>query len=227
MRAVAAALAAALSAAPAPAIGVVTSDAVVRVLEGDRVKLAKGGVVALAGVATPTAGVPDCYDRAPFSRTAALLPRGAPVYVEAVAGGVELRLARDGTSLNARLVRSGAAKSRRRKADDALAAALADAEAAARRDGLGIWRTCDGDGGRYVAAFDDVDRPPPEKAAVTAVPRRGCAAYDDFEAALDAYERGSADVKRRLDQNGDFLPCPGLPHAANRARFRFKRPRPP
>ncbi|KAH8097639.1 hypothetical protein JL720_537 [Aureococcus anophagefferens] len=43
-------------------------DVVVRVLDDDKVKLEALGTVQLAGIRTPTRGVPDCYARVPFVR---------------------------------------------------------------------------------------------------------------------------------------------------------------
>ena len=59
-------------------------DVVVRVLDDDKVKLEALGTVQLAGIRTPTRGVPDCYARVPVVRARALLPRGARVGVRVV-----------------------------------------------------------------------------------------------------------------------------------------------
>ena len=208
-------------------------DVVVRVLDDDKVKLEALGTVQLAGIRTPTRGVPDCYARVPFVRARALLPRGARVGVSFVeGGGAEIQLA-DGTSVNAALVREGYAKRRLRKNDDdALGSALARAEAAAKREGAGIWTTCEADREvarpTFVATFDDVDfKPAPAKDfgdAPTVV--RSCADFAAYEDALAIFERGTPDVRRRLDRDGDGVPCPDLPHTTNRELYRFKK-RPP
>ncbi|KAH8072106.1 hypothetical protein JL721_4017 [Aureococcus anophagefferens] len=177
-------------------------DVVVRVLDDDKVKLEALGTVQLAGIRTPTRGVPDCYARVPFVRARALLPRGAKGY----------------------------AKRRLRKNDDdALASALARAEAAAKREGAGIWTTCEADREvarpTFVATFDDVDfKPAPAKDfgdAPTVV--RSCADFSAYEDALAIFERGTPDVRRRLDRDGDGVPCPDLPHTTNRELYRFKK----
>ncbi|KAH8043966.1 hypothetical protein JL722_14931 [Aureococcus anophagefferens] len=147
-------------------------DVVVRVLDDDKVKLEALGTVQLAGIRTPTRGVPDCYARVPFVRARALLPRGARVGVSFVeGGGAEIQLA-DGTSVNAALVREGYAKRRLRKNDD---------------DAL------------------------------------ACADFAAYEDALAIFERGTPDVRRRLDRDGDGVPCPDLPHDEP-GLYRFKRP---
>ena len=182
-------------------------DVVVRVLDDDKVKLEALGTVQLAGIRTPTRGVPDCYARVPFVRARALLPRGARVGVSFVeGGGAEIQLA-DGTSVNAALVREGYAKRRLRKNDDdALASALARAEAAAKREGAGIWTTCEADREvarpTFVATFDDVDfKPAPAKDfgdAPTVV--RSCADFAAYEDALARYTR-TTELRALLTHN--------------------------
>ena len=233
------ALAAPLREAPAVAASA-REDVVVRVLDDDKVKLEGLGTVKLAGVATPRYGVPDCYTRVPYVRARALLPRGAKVSVSFVdGGGADVRLAKDGASVNEVLVREGYAKRRLRKTeDDALASSLARAEAAARKERVGLWATCEGaapadaDGAAappsFFATFDDVDfLPTPAKNfgdAPTIV--KGCSAFETYEDALAIFDRGTPEVRRRLDRDGDGVPCPDLPHTTNRELYRFKK-RPP
>ncbi|KAH8049251.1 hypothetical protein JL722_12052 [Aureococcus anophagefferens] len=172
-------------------------DVVVRVLDDDKVKLEALGTVQLAGIRTPTRGVPDCYARVPFVRARA---------AAAARGYAKRRL--------------------RKNDDDALASALARAEAAAKREGAGIWTTCEADREvarpTFVATFDDVDfKPAPAKDfgdAPTVV--RSCADFSAYGRAI--FERHAC-VRRRLDRDGDGVPCPDLPHTTNRELYRFKK----
>lgn len=198
----------------------------VRVLEDDSVKLERNGVVKLAGIHTPTRGVPECYARVPFARTRSLLPRRTKVtVVEVEDGGADLQLS-DGSSVNARLVREGYARRRRRKVEDGLSSALARAESAAKREQLGIWQTCDATTTLPFATFDDVDSKPTPAKDFGALPDvvRSCGDFDTYEDALAIFERTTSDqVRRKLDRDGDGVPCPGLPHTTSQERYRFKK----
>ena len=66
------------------------TDVVVRVMDADRVKLERAGVVRLAGVRTPTRDVPVCYNREPGVKTRGLLSRGAKVEVELSSGDANI-----------------------------------------------------------------------------------------------------------------------------------------
>ncbi|KAK7242036.1 hypothetical protein SO694_00018450 [Aureococcus anophagefferens] len=171
-------------------------DVVVRVLDDDKVKLEALGTVQLAGIRTPTRGVPDCYARVPFVRARALRPRAAV--------GVKLRRGRARrsnwrtASVNAALVREGYAKRRLRKNDDdALASALLRRGSGGLRLGLGIWAASRGRQRvarpTFVATFDDVDfKPAPAKDfgdAPTVV--RSCADFSALRGRFAIFERGT------------------------------------
>ena len=206
-----------------------STDVVVRVMDSDRVKLERAGVVRLAGVRTPTRDVPVCYNREPGVKTRGMLSRGAKVEVELSSGDANIVVG--GKSVSETLVREGYAYAtpRRRRASDGeeyLSAALADAENAAKRDQRGLWRPC-GDASPVVpvATFDDIDfQPTPTKDFGDAPSRyRSCAEFEYYEDALAIFERAPESVRKRLDRDGDGVPCPGLPHTTDQERYRFKK----
>ena len=82
-----------------------STDVVVRVMDADRVKLERAGVVRLAGVRTPTRDVPECYNREPGVKARAMLPRGTKVNVEDVNGDADV--VAGGKSVSETLVREG------------------------------------------------------------------------------------------------------------------------
>ena len=207
-----------------------TTDVVVRVMDADRVKLERAGVVRLAGVRTPTRDVPVCYNREPGVKARAMLPRGTKVNVEDVNGDADV--VAGGKSVSETLVRDGYsyATPRRRRASDGedyLGSVLAEAEAAAKRDQRGLWRPCDATSAPTVpvATFDDIDfQPTPTKDYGDAPAKyKSCAEFDYYEDALAIFERAPDSVRKRLDRDGDGVPCPGLPHTTDRERYRFKK----
>ena len=206
-----------------------STDVVVRVMDSDRVKLERAGVVRLAGVRTPTRDVPACYNREPGVKTRGMLSRGAKVEVELNSDDANIVVG--GKSVSETLVREGyayATPRRRREADgdDYLASALAEAQEAAKRDQRGLWRPC-GDASPVVpvATFDDIDfQPTPTKDYGDAPSRyRSCAEFEYYEDALAIFERAPESVRKRLDRDGDGVPCPGLPHTTDQERYRFKK----
>ena len=221
-------LAALLGATTLPAHA--STDVVVRVMDSDRVKLERAGVVRLAGVRTPTRDVPVCYNREPGVKARAMLPRGTKVNVEDVNGDADV--VAGGKSVSETLVREGFAYAtpRRRRAsdgDDYLASALADAQEAAKRDQRGLWRPCDATSAPVVpvATFDDIDfQPTPTKDYGDAPTKyKSCAEFEFYEDALAIFERAPESVRKRLDRDGDGVPCPGLPHTTDQERYRFKK----
>ena len=206
-----------------------STDVVVRVMDADRVKLERAGVVRLAGVRTPTRDVPVCYNREPGVKARAMLPRGTKVNVEDVNGDADI--VAGGKSVSETLVRDGYsyATPRRRRASDGedyLGSVLAEAEAAAKRDQRGLWRPC-GDASPVVpvATFDDIDfQPTPTKDYGDAPAKyKSCAEFEFYEDALAIFERAPESVRKRLDRDGDGVPCPGLPHTTDQERYRFKK----
>ena len=206
-----------------------STDVVVRVMDADRVKLERAGVVRLAGVRTPTRDVPVCYNREPGVKARAMLPRGTKVNVEDVNGDADI--VAGGKSVSETLVRDGYsyATPRRRRASDGedyLGSVLAEAEAAAKRDQRGLWRPCGGASPVVpVATFDDIDfQPTPTKDYGDAPTKyKSCAEFEYYEDALAIFERAPEGVRKRLDRDGDGVPCPGLPHTTDRERYRFKK----
>ena len=219
-------LAAFLGATTLPAYA--STDVVVRVMDADRVKLERAGVVRLAGVRTPTRDVPVCYNREPGVKTRGMLSRGAKVELEVDDGDANIVVG--GKSVSETLVREGYAyatpRRRRSDGDDYLASALADAQEAAKRDQRGLWRPC-GDASPVVpvATFDDIDfRPTPTKDFGDAPTKyKSCAEFEFYEDALAIFERAPESVRKRLDRDGDGVPCPGLPHTTDQERYRFKK----
>jgi endonuclease YncB( thermonuclease family) len=220
-------LAALLGATTLPAHA--STDVVVRVMDADRVKLERAGVVRLAGVRTPTRDVPVCYNREPGVKARAMLPRGTKVNVEDVNGDADV--VAGGKSVSETLVREGFAYAtpRRRRASDGedyLASALAEAQEAAKRDQRGLWRPCgDASPSVPVATFDDIDfQPTPTKDYGDAPAKyKSCAEFEFYEDALAIFERAPESVRKRLDRDGDGVPCPGLPHTTDQERYRFKK----
>ena len=206
-----------------------STDVVVRVMDADRVKLERAGVVRLAGVRTPTRDVPVCYNREPGVKARAMLPRGTKVNVEDVNGDADV--VAGGKSVSETLVREGYAYAtpRRRRASDGedyLGSVLAEAEAAAKRDQRGLWRPCGAAAPTVpVATFDDIDfQPTPTKDYGDAPAKyKSCAEFEYYEDALAIFERAPESVRKRLDRDGDGVPCPGLPHTTDRERYRFKK----
>ena len=219
-------LAALLGATTLPAHA--STDVVVRVMDSDRVKLERAGVVRLAGVRTPTRDVPVCYNREPGVKTRGMLSRGAKVELEVDDGDANIVVG--GKSVSETLVREGyayATPRRRREADgDYLASVLAEAQEAAKRDQRGLWRPC-GDASPVVpvATFDDIDfQPTPTKDYGDAPAKyKSCAEFEFYEDALAIFERAPESVRKRLDRDGDGVPCPGLPHTTDQERHRFKK----
>ena len=219
-------LAALLGATTLPAHA--STDVVVRVMDSDRVKLERAGVVRLAGVRTPTRDVPVCYNREPGVKTRGMLSRGAKVELEADGGDANIVVG--GKSVSETLVREGyayATPRRRRESDgDYLASVLAEAQEAAKRDQRGLWRPC-GDASPVVpvATFDDIDfQPTPTKDYGDAPTKyKSCAEFEFYEDALAIFERAPESVRKRLDRDGDGVPCPGLPHTTDQERYRFKK----
>ena len=220
-------LAALLGATTLPAHA--STDVVVRVMDSDRVKLERAGVVRLAGVRTPTRDVPVCYNREPGVKTRGMLSRGAKVELEVDDGDANIVVG--GKSVSETLVREGyayATPRRRRESDgDYLASVLAEAQEAAKRDQRGLWRPCDATSAPVVpvATFDDIDfQPTPTKDYGDAPSRyRSCAEFEYYEDALAIFERAPESVRKRLDRDGDGVPCPGLPHTTDQERYRFKK----
>jgi hypothetical protein len=183
----------------------------------------------LAGVRTPTRDVPVCYNREPGVKTRGMLSRGAKVELEVDDGDANIVVG--GKSVSETLVREGyayATPRRRREADgdDYLASALAEAQEAAKRDQRGLWRPC-GDASPVVpvATFDDIDfQPTPTKDYGDAPAKyKSCAEFEYYEDALAIFERAPESVRKRLDRDGDGVPCPGLPHTTDQERYRFKK----
>ena len=206
-----------------------STDVVVRVMDSDRVKLERVGVVRLAGVRTPTRDVPVCYNREPGVKTRGMLSRGAKVELEVDDGDANIVVG--GKSVSETLVREGYsyATPRRRRASDGedyLGSVLAEAQEAAKRDQRGLWRPC-GDASPVVpvATFDDIDfRPTPTKDYGDAPAKyKSCAEFEYYEDALAIFERAPESVRKRLDRDGDGVPCPGLPHTTDQERYRFKK----
>mgnify|MGYP003303756167 CR=1 FL=1 len=228
LRPLAALLGAATTTLP-PRAAHASTDVVVRVMDSDRVKLERAGVVRLAGVRTPTRDVPVCYNREPGVKTRGMLSRGAKVEVELSSGDANIVVG--GKSVSETLVREGYAYAtpRRRRAsdgDDYLGSALAEAQAAAKRDQRGLWRPCGGASPVVpVATFDDIDfQPTPTKDFGDAPTKyKSCAEFEFYEDALAIFERAPESVRKRLDRDGDGVPCPGLPHTTDRERYRFKK----
>ena len=220
-------LAALLGATTLPAHA--STDVVVRVMDSDRVKLERAGVVRLAGVRTPTRDVPVCYNREPGVKTRGMLSRGAKVELEVDDGDANIVVG--GKSVSETLVREGyayATPRRRRESDgDYLASVLAEAQEAAKRDQRGLWRPCDATSAPVVpvATFDDIDfQPTPTKDYGDAPTKyKSCAEFEFYEDALAIFERAPESVRKRLDRDGDGVPCPGLPHTTDRERYRFKK----
>ena len=52
---------------------------------------------------------------------------------------------------------------------------------------------------------------------------KSCAEFEYYEDALAIFERAPEGVRKRLDRDGDGVPCPGLPHTTDRERYRFKK----
>ncbi len=120
------------------------------------------------------------------------------------------------------------APSRRRASDgdDYLGSVLAEAQEAAKRDQRGLWRPCGAASPVVpVATFDDIDfQPTPTKDYGDAPAKyKSCAEFEFYEDALAIFERAPEGVRKRLDRDGDGVPCPGLPHTTDQERYRFKK----
>ena len=170
-----------------------STDVVVRVMDSDRVKLERAGVVRLAGVRTPTRDVPVCYNREPGVKTRGMLSRGAKVEVELSSGDANIVVG--GKSVSETLVREGFAYAtpRRRRAsdgDDYLGSALADAQAAAKRDQRGLWRPTVTPAGGTGSDLRDIDFQPTPTSCAMHRPNTGLAPSSSFmKDALAIFER--------------------------------------
>ncbi|HXV95084.1 MAG TPA: thermonuclease family protein [Gaiellaceae bacterium] len=151
-RALAAAAAALALAACASGSEAAAEDArVARVVDGDTIELATRERVRLVQIDAPEAQEDECYAAESTAALDALLPRGAPVRLEADPrlddtdrfGRLLRYVHRGDVNVNLELVRRGAASvwffdgDRGRYADELVAAARA-----AEEGGLGLWSAC-------------------------------------------------------------------------------------
>jgi endonuclease YncB( thermonuclease family) len=126
----------------APAAAGAASGTVVRVIDGDSVRVREGGrvrTVSLLGVGAPT----DCHKAQAARALKRLLPANARVQLGRDRKGPRQGryIRRAGTLVNAALLRSGDARA---GATEGLsqAAALNAAQTAAQQAGRGLWKTC-------------------------------------------------------------------------------------
>lgn len=199
-------------------------DVVERVVDATTIRFQKSGTVRLAGVRSPDR-LPECFSRAPESRTRLLLPRETRCRVRIVSRDgksprVEIfRPVTATTTLNERLVFEGYLLASR-------GSRFADAETAARRSAAGIWTNCSSS--VVDTVFEEIDNLPPPQPLQNPGDIKNCADFNTYEESkryYDLYFESFGDVAK-LDRDYDGVPCPGLPHTKNPALFQLKRPRP-
>jgi endonuclease YncB( thermonuclease family) len=216
---------AALAAVAPPAAVAFASDEVVRVIDANAIKLKRMGIVRLAGAATPTRGLPDCFAYSPSAHVRRLLPPRARVQVRLTDAERHLAIVRNEgptstPSVNEALVAGGWAKATRAGVDDALAAALTDAQAAAQSRRLGLWVACENVPKAMEVFYEDIMGEPIIEEQPTPV-RDRCGEYPYFEDALKAFKLAPQRLAR-LDADGNGVPCAGLPHRPQIELRQFK-----
>eukprot|EP00980_Cylindrotheca_fusiformis_P028147 scaffold22583_cov106-Cylindrotheca_fusiformis.AAC.18 len=152
-------------------------DQVVRILDGNTIKLQHNGIVSFAGARYPSAAsasgnfqFPECFSYAPTYKLRQLIPAKTSVKVRVVGSKPSARQAiviRTGDSLvvNEELIKSGFAKTKPITAPELQdfmdVKTLKTYEKEANRMGLGIFRRCDDDyhsaRATFVAEFEPLD----------------------------------------------------------------------
>mmetsp|Transcript_63968 Transcript_63968/g.152546 ORF Transcript_63968/g.152546 Transcript_63968/m.152546 type:complete len:355 (+) Transcript_63968:96-1160(+) len=144
-------------------------DEIFEVVDGDTVKLVKGGRCRLIGVNTPETvspkqridgAPPDCFGPEASKLTKELLPKGTKVRVELDAGPADrygrtlayLYRMPDGLFINAELVKQGVAKRYRVAPNVKYDAQFKQLETEAVTTGKGLWKACPANGGPAPAA---------------------------------------------------------------------------
>lgn len=151
-------------------------DIVIRVLDGNTIKLSKSGLVSLAGVRMPTPGssnfqFPECLSYSPTYKLRQLLPPHTTVLIETASSSSKIPIpavlirSEDYLIVNQEIVRCGFGKVVAQKASDQqqfldydLLRSLQDE---AKRNGLGIFKLCDkehgGEGASFEAEFEPLE----------------------------------------------------------------------
>jgi endonuclease YncB( thermonuclease family) len=124
---------------PAPAAATTSTGIVVRVVDGDTVKVRLGPrtrTVHLKAVAAPR----ECYRTQARSRLRRMLPKGTRVKVK-MNGSPRAEIVKAGRSVNRAMVRGGHARAKR--GGGRLGRRLRRDEARAERRDRGLWKACD------------------------------------------------------------------------------------
>ena len=152
-------------------------DQVLRVLDGNTIKLKKNGIVTLAGVRMPTPGsstfqLPECLSYAPVYKVRQLLPANANVRVKvgsSTSAGRSFQAvvvrSDDDVLVNQELVRSGFGRVQKVVSADLKEYLnmdqLSRLQDRAKQEGIGIFQRCDaqdgGGGGNFEAQFEPLE----------------------------------------------------------------------
>ena len=150
-------------------------DQVLRVLDGNTIKLKKNGIVTLAGVRMPTPGsgkfqFPECLSYAPVYKVRQLLPANLNVMVKVGSStsaskssqAIVLR-SDDYVLVNQELIRSGFGRVQKVVSDDLKEYLdmdkLSRLQDQAKQEGIGIFKRCDVqvNGGNFEAQFEPLE----------------------------------------------------------------------
>lgn len=159
---------------PSPDRSVLEKDQVVRVLDGNTIKLKKNGIVTLAGVRMPTPGsgnfqFPDCLSYTPAYKVRQLLPIDTNVMVKVVnptstGKSAQAVLVRrdDNILVNEELIRSGFGRVQKITNPDLQEYLDVDnlqrLQDLAKQDGIGIFKRCDiPESEKVVAQFEPLE----------------------------------------------------------------------
>ncbi|KAL3937161.1 MAG: hypothetical protein SGBAC_007667 [Bacillariaceae sp.] len=193
-------------------------DTVIRIVDGNTIKLQNSGLVSIAGARYPTASssnfqFSECFEYGPTYKLRQLLPAKTEIWVKTSGSKPQAVILRhkDSLNVNQELVKSGFAKAKPLSSEfkgylDA--SKLKSFEAEANQLGLGIFKQCDnGVDSTFVAEFEPLEydvvtqwgddggkQIVKQKDTIASRPprnpgdRKGCSDFETYEDALNWFE---------------------------------------
>jgi len=217
-----------------PDPNLLTSETVVRVLDGNTVKLQPSGILRLEGLAVPNTGrLPACFKYEPAAHLQQLLPAGTKIYAERRGTSpttAYLYRRSDDLDINLRLVKGGWAKVTKASVDFDDAphrAKLLKGQQEARDLGRGLWAIC-----TEQPTLPNLEEIRTTSKAFTSIPNnpgdiKNCGDFEYYEDAKRFYDRYYTfygDVAK-LDRDGNGIPCEKLAHTPNVLLKQLKQPK--